>query len=645
MKRSLALLLSLPLLLPLWPACAADTTEEDQQIAVLQSGQSPREKDAACARLKWIGTPRSVPALSALLADDALSHSARYALESMPGPEAGQALLKALPKTSGSNAVGIVNSLAFRRETAAVPALGALLSNSNLPLASAAAVGLGRIGGPQALKLLQAAAPASSGPLHGAEIDGLLACANTLLTAGDTAEAAKIFQQLYDREKSDATRLAAFRGLILASGDKGISHMAAAIAGADASSQGAALQVAAKIPGPAATAALAALLPTVDLPVQIALLQCLALRGDPSAADAVAPLADSSNPDVRLAAITALGDLGGQSVALSLAQKAASATGAERDAARQSLVDLRHGPVTEALLNLLAGASPEVRLEAIRALGQRGDPSAVPQILQLAQSQNDPSAAPALQALALLGGPAQIPDLVKLVVSAANDDSRSAAADALGSISQRYGAENGKWDVKVLAQAALSAPLQARLALLPVCGGLTAAPLRDALRASMQDSDPQVREAALRALSETRNPDLLPDLLNVACGTGEKKSRVLAVRGCVRLATHEDSVKLSNAQKVETLKKLIDTSLDDPEKRIVLSGLASIPDDQALALAVPMLDEDAVRSEAAQAVIHIAGSIAAARPAEAGAALKKVLAMQITPATRKSAEAAFKKIQ
>src|SRR5208282_4426754 len=102
-----------------------------------------------------------------------------------PVAEAGQALLEALPKTSGSNEVGIIHSLAVRRETAAVPVLGGLLSNSDPTVAVAAAAGLGRIGGSQALQLLEAAAPASTGVMHAAQIDSLLVCANRLLTEGD----------------------------------------------------------------------------------------------------------------------------------------------------------------------------------------------------------------------------------------------------------------------------------------------------------------------------------------------------------------------------------------------------------------------------------------------------------------------------
>ncbi len=110
--------------------------DEDQQLGVLQSDHSLAEKDAACARLKWIGTARCVPALAALLIDEQLSHSARYALESMPGPEAESALLHALAKTSGSNQIGVTNLLAVRRDTVAVPAVGKLLSGGWTPSTS-----------------------------------------------------------------------------------------------------------------------------------------------------------------------------------------------------------------------------------------------------------------------------------------------------------------------------------------------------------------------------------------------------------------------------------------------------------------------------------------------------------------------------
>ncbi len=624
---------------------AAIAGDETQLIAILQSDHSLTEKDAACARLKWIGTARCVPALAALLTDDQLSHSARYALESMPGAEAETALLQALGKTSGSNQIGVINSLAVRQDANAVPLLGKLLSGGDTNAMCAAAVALGRIGGQQAITALMVGWPHSvSGAFHDAEFDGLLACANRLLTAGDHANARTVFGHLYKDSKTERTREAAFRGMILASGRRGISIMTDAITVEHGAMQAAALQAASELEGSDATKALADLLPKTHAPVQIALLDCLDRRRDPVALPAVAKMVGSSDADVRLAAINALGDLGDGSVAVLLAGVAATATGPEKIAARQALLYLRHGDVTPALLEAFAGAAPAVKPELIRALGERGDASAVPRLLEMARSQDEGTRASSLQALALLAGPAQLADLVQLVVQASTDDARAEAADALGSACQRIESRTGHCDVQALTEAARTGPLAARLALLALCSGLTEESVRQVLRAALEDTDLRVREAALHALCESRDGDLLADLLKAASGAGDEKTRVLAVRGCVRLITQEEGVKLSNDQKLAALKTMLDKPLEVSEKRLVLSGLAQIPDRQALSLASAMIEDAPVRAEAAQSALVIAQSIAATRPEEAGAALTKIMALATDPATQSSALEARKKI-
>ena len=243
MRQFLLLTVALSLLLPAFPSAtsAAATNDEQQLIGLLQSNQSPREKDAACARLKRIGTAQSVPALAALLMDEQLSHSARYALESMPSSKAGQALTDALAKTSGQTKVGLINSVGFRHETRAVPALAALLMDQDAHVAAAAATALGQIGGSKALNALQVATAYSAGPVHDALVGACLRCANTQLAAGSQSKAMAVFQRLYDTEKKDGIRVAAYRGIIQTSGKRALPLMTKAILGADGPSQIAAL--------------------------------------------------------------------------------------------------------------------------------------------------------------------------------------------------------------------------------------------------------------------------------------------------------------------------------------------------------------------------------------------------------------------
>jgi HEAT repeat protein len=340
MKRLLFFALAACVLMPQlqFAAPAAATNEEQQLIGILQSNQSPTEKDAACARLKRIGTAQSIPALAALLNDEQLSHSARYALESMPYPKAGQALAEALGTTSELTKVGIINSLGFRQETGTVPALVALLTDHDAQVASASARALGQIGGSKALNALQVATTTSVGPVHDVLVDACLRCANHLLAADSQGKALAVFQQLYDSEKKDGIRTAAYRGMIQASGKRALPLMAAAILGADGASQAAALQLVREVAAPGATETIASMLHTVTPPVQVALVGGLCQRGDTAAAPAIASMVKDASPEVRLAALNALGILGDASMVPLLAVAAASSSGEEQKAARLALV-------------------------------------------------------------------------------------------------------------------------------------------------------------------------------------------------------------------------------------------------------------------------------------------------------------------
>jgi HEAT repeat protein len=647
MKRFPLLLLALTLLLPGLPvsARAAQSDEEQQLIAVLQSDSSLTKKDAACARLKRIGTDQSVPALAALLTNEQLSHSARYALESMSSAKAGEVLADALARTSGLTKVGIINSLSFRGEERAVPALAMLLPDQDAGVAAAAATALGQIGTTKALKALQDATDTSAGPVHNAVVDAWLRGAYHLLAAGSKSKSLPIFQTLYDTEKGDTVRTAAYRGMILASGNKGLSLMVRAILTKDGASQTAALQLVREVTAPDATKTFAVLLRKVDPPVQVALIEGLSQRGDVSAAPAIATMATSASPEVRLASINALGILGDATLVPLLGVAAASSSGEEQVASRLALVQLQRGNPTEKLLRLLPDAKPEVQAEFARALGGRGDRAAVPRLEELAREGSGSAAKAALQALALLVEDAQVGTMVQFVIDAKTEATRADAAEALNSACHQIQIRRGRVSVEPLLQGLASAPAGARIALLPICCGLVDPKLRTALRAALADPDAQVRTAASRALCDTSDPELLADVLKVACEAPEENLRTLAIRACVRLATQEETIKLPIKDQVGPLKAILGTPLHAEQKLIVLAGLAEIPDQEALKLAEPMLNEAGIQLEAAKATTKIASALPYAQAESAQAALKMVLAATTDADTRKAAEAALNEIQ
>jgi len=190
---------------------AARKDLEDRLIAVLKTEAPQAAKDAVCRALKTIGTAAAVPALAALLTDEKLSHMARYALERIPAPEAGQALREALAKVNAKLGIGIIGSLGARGEATAIAPLQALLANNDPAVAAAAAHALGGIRSPEAAKALAAAKP---GPgTKDAIADASMACAETLLAAGDKAAAKAAYEKVLASTPGKAATEAATRGL------------------------------------------------------------------------------------------------------------------------------------------------------------------------------------------------------------------------------------------------------------------------------------------------------------------------------------------------------------------------------------------------------------------------------------------------
>lgn len=622
------------------PIYAADN--EAAQIAILTSATtSPQEKDNACQSLKRIGTAQSVPALAALLADEKLSPAARNALETMPGAEAGQALIAALDKTTGLTQVGIIQSLGYRREVAGATALAARLNNPDEAIATAAAATLGKIGGADALQALQNRLPNAKGLQTSAIWDSLLAIGWQRLNTGDAPGAKAVFQAFSKYETPAHIQEAAYGGLIRAAGNEALNLIVAGLKGSDSAQQRAAMQQARTVADSKATAALTQLLPELSPVLQTALIEALGQRDDPTVAPAILALAQSSKEStVRVAAYNVLGMIGNASAVPVLVAGAADPDKAAQKTARQALLLLPG--IDEALVMQLASSTPAGQAEIIRALGSRSVAGNPEKLLGIAKSGPDSARLLALRALTPLATSKDLPQLVSLLVETKSDTLRPAAQEALISIVQRLQGKPG-FDANPIVSGVRQGQPADRIALLPVAATLTGENARAALRAAAQDSDATIKTAALRALCDARDTELLPDLLALARTATEANVRALAMRGASRLATEEETHPLSATKRLETLRELQSIAKSDDEKRLVLAGLATLPDTNALALVLPALAVDATREEAAQAVLRITPGTLGVAPELSRDALKKVVPIA-SPSQRQTAEALLKQL-
>lgn len=578
--------------------------EEKQLIATIQSPDaSQADKVLACKKLAVVGSKDAVPALAALLSDEKLGHMARYGLEPMPDPAAGTALRDAMGKLKGKLLVGVMNSIGVRRDTAAVGALAERLADSDAQVAAAAAGALGRIGNPASGKALE---NALAGPADRRAAIGEAAarCIEELTKAGSKDDAARLADATRKADLPGHIRLAATRGAILARGSAGVPLLVEQLKSPDWPPFALGLRVARELPGEDVTKALLPVLGELPADRQPAFTLALADRGDKTALPVITAAAKTGAPATRVAAIQALGKVGDGSSVPVLADAAGAEPKEVAEAAAAALVAIKGTGAEAALVALLANPAAAMKKIAMQASGARHMAAANPELRKLAADGDADLRAAAIAALGECATPADLAALTGILIKPLQPRDAGLADAALRSACARL-PDKDAIAAQILA-ALPNAQGAAKSALLRLFGAAGGNKALDALRASLKDADPQVQDAALRALSEWSDPGAAPALLDLAKSLPDEKQRILALRGYVRLT---ESNSLSDEQKVAMCQQAMATAGRDDEKKMVLGALSGISTAASMAMILPLLDSASLKEEAGAAVIKIADQL------------------------------------
>jgi HEAT repeat protein len=605
------------------PSVRAD--EEQDLIGTLQSpSASAPQKCTACVKLRVVGTAKCVPALAALLGEERTAQAARYALEGMPFPEAVVAIRKAVLTTAGPIKAGLIDSLGWRRDTAAVPLLKPLLRGADPMVASAAAGALGRIGGKDATAALVAARDKVAPMVQPAVLESLLPCAELLLSAGDAKGAAKLYRGLFVPKYPDRIRVAAWRGLVMADAGQRAKLVTQALAGGDRSLQVAALKVVRELNDAAVVNACLREWAALPAESQVAVLDArLKIGGD--VLPTVRTATQSPYAPVRIAAWLALGDLGDASAIPALAKAAASSEGAERDAARDTLTRLRGPGVAEALLKDIASAEPPEKAELLRALGERGDAAAADVLVQNAAAGPDAVRLAALESLRRLALPATVTPLLDIAGKAKSDTDCEAALKALYAACQAS-PDKAQTTRNIVEAMARLTPAERRQ-VLPVLSELGTPAALEAAQAATKDNDPEMAKAAVRALALWPNAAPAAGLLELARASTVPAIQVLALRGCIDVASQEPDP----AQRLTMLQAARSAATRPDEKKQALGKLGQILTPEALQAVMADLAEPGLADEAGLAAMTIAEKLAPTNPKLARETADKVMAQCKTP--------------
>ncbi len=599
---------------------------EDRFLEVLRADAPRGAKSFVCRKLREIGTARSVSELAKLLGDVELGHMARSALESIQGAETMRALCDALPTLDGTLRIGAIHSLGRLGDVSAVEVLTPLLKAEDRDTVKAAVVALSQIDSPDAVQAVLAVRAAIAPDLQTVVTDACLRIARRQLAAGQSDEAARILNLL---ESSDAeqVRCAVLLGLWQAEPSSAHPRLMRALASDNDRLGRFATELVREQADSEMVRQLAGELHELPHPGQVRLLDALSQRRELEVRAVAVKCLQLPQRDLQCAALHALASSGQSEDVELLAKFATEDDPTLRDAAQGSLEQLEGEGVDEAILDAVEAADRERQVALIRAISVRRIANAASALLSLAQLREESVRVAALTALQAMADGELADELARLLAGTRPGAEREAAECAVWRSCSRIGDESKR--IEPILNLLDSQDAAGRAALLPALGRLGGVRAREVVDKASQDNDEDVRDAAVRALSNWPDASVAEQLLDLAQHADKESHRVWALRGYARVIARQG--KEQPQLTADGLREVMQLAHRVEDKKLILSRVtaARVPD--SLALTLSLIGDADLRTDAMEATVSLAEGMKESHPKEARAALERVQKMTQDP--------------
>jgi HEAT repeat protein len=243
----------------------------------------------------------------------------------------------------------------------------------------------------------------------------------------------------------------------------------------------------------------------------------------------------------------------------------------------------------------------------------------------------------ALKALGVIGGDGQIPALVKLLKETTDNEEFSAVEGALSGVAAR----RGDACAKELSAALEGAPPAGAAAMIRTLGACGTRKALETVAAQTKNANAELKDVAVHVLAEWRDKAAVEPLLQLAQTTDNQAHRVLALRGVIRLLDRD----MNESQKLTALEGLLKVAKTPEEKRMALGKLQDIQTVRSFELVTPCLSDDAVKEEAALALVKIADKVAKNNADAVRETLEKAAKATTNQNTRSKAEGILAQIK
>jgi HEAT repeat protein len=493
------------------------------------------------------------------------------------------------------------------------------MKSSEVKIAHAAIAALGAIANAEAARALADARSNASGEKLNRIAEARLQCAEALAAAGNKNDAMLIYLQLNAEPYPAPIRFAALRGQMKTEPENAEGRILALLKTQNAESQARAIRLVHEIPPAQNMNAIAQALPSLPALQQVQLLTALAARRDEAVRNAIAQATRSEEEAVRLAALKALAQVGDASSVLMLAE-AASMKGSEGETARASLNGLRGENIDATIIAQLATSTAAIKVELIRSTEARRITAATSALLQAVRDDDEAVRLASIKALRTTAGAEHERALLDFLIQTKSEDERNELEKTVAVAAQKNPDTSAR-SAAILALLPNVKPIEAKASLLHVLGKIGESSALPELRAALQGKQPELRLAAIRALSDWPNATPQDNLLKIAQTSRDQTEKVLALRGFVRLLGSAPA----NATTLEHYQTAMQLAPNLEEKRMVLSGLSQQKDVAALRLATNYLGDPNLNAEATAAALKISETTSRTAPAQTKPVLQQVL--------------------
>ncbi len=598
---------------------------EPMMLDFLQSEATAAGKQYVCRELGRIGTARSVPVLAGLMQKPGMEGTALLALETIPGKEADQALLKMLATHNENHLIAVINSLAARQVTDAIVPLTGLIHSEHEMLAITAIAALGAMGGLEASAYLAELPPEATASRKEAMMDACLKCADRMLEKGDTVNAAHIYEQLYIENPPLTLKYHALLGRFRTSSADPCSFILHHLQQEDPVFHPYIIKLVYRLDDSHGMGRIFEDLQGKEDVPRSYLIEALAAIGDQSLhPEVIACLADQQRTegDTRLAAIRALPSIGKPPDAILLARIAASGKGKEKELARQSLYLLPGVETDEVIRRGIREETGGTRAELVRSTGERNMRGATPMLFGLMSDPDRNIRTESIRALGKLAHPESLSELVDLLTHSLTRRERQEAVRAVYAVTQKM-AENADRSAVIVSTLQRTDDPTAQASLIGIIGMIADSKDLGILRKYLESGEEEVELAVIRALSGWPDAAPMEDLKRRVASTGDQLRHTLALRGYVSVVLADQQ--MHREKKLKEIRNAYDLCINQAESRIVVSGLSRLGSLEALEMAVGLLDVQELKKEAEAAVAGIAEQTSWEYPEETSGQLNSVL--------------------